>query len=137
MTQGFFTMKHVIRNSSTHENNRWRKSAGTASDQVLRVLPTSDGDGYSNSNHADCRMRQRGLRKSDFSLVREFGSVTNEGFILRRKDVEAAQCEMKRVISDLERLTGVAVITKDQTVVSCYRPTKLKRKRMLKEVNWT
>lgn len=130
-------MKHAIRNSSTHEDDRRRKSAGTTFDQVGQALPTSDGDGYSNSNHADCRMRQRGLRKADFSLVREFGSVTNEGFILRRKDVEAAKCEMKGVISDLERLTGVALITKDQTVVTCYRPTKSKRKRMLKEVNWT
>lgn len=132
-------MKHsCVPKCSRHRPGNGRGNAASVpSGRRQPVCSGSPANRYSNSNHANRRMRQRGLRKADLELITQFGSIIDDGFILRRKDAEAAKCEMKRTIADLDRLAGVAVITKSDTVVTYYRPTKSKRRRMLQKANLT
>ena len=87
------------------------------------------------SNHAEARMRQRGLRLNDLDLVLRCASEIGEDiYFLSRKDAEREISRRKREIQALERLQGQKVIVADATVVTCYRSHRRDQKRMLQKV---
>jgi hypothetical protein len=83
------------------------------------------------SHHADARIRQRGVRASDLALVVAHGTPVDDGYFLRTRDVAAAEAEMKRTITRLHRLEGAFVAVADDTVLSVYRPCKVRRRKLL------
>jgi hypothetical protein len=83
------------------------------------------------SAHADGRLRQRGLRASDVALVLEHGTPVRDGVLLRGRDVAAAEAEMKRTLARLHRLRGTFVALAGGTVLSVYRPAKVRRRKLL------
>jgi hypothetical protein len=83
------------------------------------------------SHHAATRIRQRGLRASDVALVLAHGTPVRDGFLLRTRDVAAAEAEMKRTVSRLHRLAGTFVAVAEDTVLSVYRPAKMRRRKLL------
>lgn len=62
------------------------------------------------SSLADGRIRQRGVRAPD---------------------VAATEAEMKRTIARLHRLAGTFVAVAEDTVLSVYRPCKVRRRKLL------
>ena len=49
------------------------------------------------SDHADGRLRQRGVRASDVALVVTHGTPVSDGYLLRARDVAAARpCKVRR-----------------------------------------
>lgn len=102
------------------------------------------------SRHAITRLRQRGFRPRDVDLVVEHGTVTHDGILLSRKDVEREiellrkqlakrpqrpekSATIRRRIGQLERLSGTAVYIEEGTVVSVYRPCPERCSRMIRE----
>jgi hypothetical protein len=83
------------------------------------------------SHHADGRIQQRGLRASDLSLVITHGTAVRDGYLLRTRDVAAAEAELKRRITRLHRLAGTFVAVAEDTVLSVYRPCKVRRRKLL------
>jgi hypothetical protein len=70
------------------------------------------------------RLRQRGLREGDVALVLAHGTPTAEAVVLTDKDVERAVAECRRQIAQLERLRGTAVFTREEAVVTAFRPDR-------------
>ena len=72
------------------------------------------------SLHADSRARQRGFRRSDIDLILTFGTPTDDGTVLTRRDAQRSVEALKRQIADLERLSGAAVVTDGPSVITLY-----------------
>ncbi|HJO24557.1 MAG: hypothetical protein QF890_10130 [Myxococcota bacterium] len=73
--------------------------------------------------HALSRLRQRGHRERDLDLVADFGTATDGAIVLTRNDVARAVAECRRLIGNLERLSGTAVFTAGPRVKTVFRPT--------------
>ncbi|MDV7145636.1 hypothetical protein R3X27_23380 [Tropicimonas sp. TH_r6] len=85
------------------------------------------------SRHAEARMRQRGLRDDDLSLVLEVASaVTSNAFILTDKDVTNEIRRLKRRIQRVERLRGTKVVVAEDTVVTAYHSNPRDQRRTLR-----
>lgn len=88
------------------------------------------------SKHATVRHRQRGFRDGDIDLIQEYGTATDDGILLRRKDVDQAmneiRAEAKRKITKLERLEGTYVAMPDESVVTFQRAHCRKQRSILK-----
>ena len=82
------------------------------------------------SLHAVRRAGQRGKRRSDLDLVREFGTPVEDGYYLHRKDVERSLGDVKRLLKRLEHLVGTYLVVRGDTIVTVYRPTKRQRRRL-------
>lgn len=81
------------------------------------------------SKHAAERVRQRGYRERDIDLVLEHGQPVPNGVLLTARDVARAEAELKRKLARLERLKGTFIAVKGETVLSVYRPGKVRRVR--------
>jgi len=102
--------------------------------QAIDLQQDDGGEGnkpYSSmvlSNHAEQRIRQRGLRHSDITLILDHGTPAGEATVLRNRDVQNVISHLKETMRRLNRLAGVAVIMEQDTIVSVYRPSKSKRR---------
>ncbi len=85
------------------------------------------------TDHAARRMRQRGFRESDARTVLENGTPSDDGVLLTRRDVAERIAEYRARIAELERLRGAAIFLSGGRVVSVYRPSRKKVRRMLRE----
>jgi hypothetical protein len=77
---------------------------------------------YHLTRHAEVRLRQRGLRERDVEVVLAHGTPTPEAVVLTNKDVDRVVGECRRLIAQLERLRGTAVFTREEVVVTTFRP---------------
>jgi hypothetical protein len=71
------------------------------------------------------------VRAADVALVVVHGTAVRGGYLLRARDVAAAEAEMKRTIARLHRLAGTFVAVAEDTVLSVYRPCKVRRRKLL------
>ena len=83
------------------------------------------------STHAQQRLQQRGLHETDLELIVFHGTITRDGYLLRRNDVARIEREVKSLISRLNRLEGKYVVVKGGTIVTAYHPTEKKSKKLL------
>ena len=82
------------------------------------------------SSHAKMRMRQRGIRNRDITLILECGTrIDDETWLMRDRDVRREIETRKREIQALERLASKKVVMRDEQVVTAYssRPDDQKR----------
>ena len=84
------------------------------------------------SSHAQQRLQQRGLNRSDIDLILAHGTETSDGYYLRRRDVKEAEREFRKLINHLNRLAGKYVVVDGDTVITAYHPGKKKQKRVLR-----
>ena len=118
------------RSSHVHRPNPNPETKNSGSGQGIE---DRSGKRLNLSKHAEERVQQRGFKPSDLELIFEYGTHTNESTVLRKKDVEEAASRLKHDINRLYRLAGSAVIVQDNTILSIYRPSKAKRRRMLSQ----
>ena len=86
------------------------------------------------SQHAQARVRQRGLCECDVEAIVQAGtSVDGDSVLLLDQDVEREVRKRKREIAALERLRGCRVVVAgEKTVVTVYRPSRKTEKRLLR-----
>ncbi len=73
------------------------------------------------TNHAETRMRQRGFRKADVSLVLSIATpVAEDAFFLSDKDAAREIERRRREIQQLERLRGTKLVVDGDTVITLY-----------------
>ena len=82
--------------------------------------------------HALRRLRQRGLYPEDLDLIVEHGTETNDGYFLRRIDVEAVEISQRRIIERLYKLEGKFIVVEGADVISAYHPTRKKKQKILR-----
>jgi hypothetical protein len=85
------------------------------------------------TNHAETRLRQRGLRESDIPMIVAAGTpVDDDSVFLLARDVDREIQRRKREICALERLRGCRVIIAGKMVVTIYRPSSKREKKLLR-----
>jgi len=83
--------------------------------------------------HVEKRMRQRGLRDADLSLVMEVASpVGADVWLLTDEDVAREVGRLKRRLQRVERLRGTKVVVSEDAVVTAYRSTSNDQRRTLR-----
>ena len=85
------------------------------------------------SQHADKRIRQRGLRECDIDVILSAGSpVGDDSHMLLDQDVDRTVRCLKREIAALERLRGCRAVLQSDKLITVYRPSKRTDKRLLR-----
>ncbi|MCY3879682.1 MAG: hypothetical protein OXF74_10965 [Rhodobacteraceae bacterium] len=81
--------------------------------------------------HAVIRCGERGFRETDFDLIAEYGTMTNEGFLLTRKDIMKAERAAKILVHRLSKLQDSFVATTDDggAAKTIFRVTRKQRRR--------
>lgn len=73
------------------------------------------------THHAEARMRQRGFRNVDVSLVLSVATrVADDAFFLSDKDAAREIERRRREIQQLERLRGTKLIVEGEALVTLY-----------------
>ena len=90
------------------------------------------------TKHAAARHSQRGFQIGDLDLIMENGTETADGIFIRTKDVARAvnevKQEMNRRIKKLERLRDTYVVVSEGRIVSIYRPSYRRQKKILRQM---
>ena len=85
------------------------------------------------TQHAESRIRQRGLRESDIPMIVDAGTpVDDDSLLLLAQDVDREIRRRKQEISALERLRGCRVVIAADKVGTVYRPSRRTEKRLLR-----
>ena len=88
------------------------------------------------TDHALQRMNQRGYRKRDVDVVLRYGTTIRDAVVfLSRKDAERAILDAKEEIRALERLKGTKLVVETDSIVTLYRPSRRRVKRMFRHKN--
>ena len=85
------------------------------------------------ARHAETRMRHRGIRRSDVSLILECGTeIDDETWLMRNRDVKREIERRRKDIQTLGRLNNRKVVMRGQYVTTVYSSQSEDRKRTLR-----
>ncbi len=85
------------------------------------------------TQHAQSRVRQRGMRESDIPVIVAAGTpVDDDSLFLLAQDVDREIRLRKQEINALERLRGCRVVIAGDKVLTVYRPSRRTEKRLLR-----
>ena len=76
------------------------------------------------TRHAETRMSQRGLRKSDLDVILALGTgIGRDRIMLMKQDAVKEIESLKKQIANIERLTGKVLVVSDGHLVTAYHET--------------
>lgn len=84
------------------------------------------------THHAIARLGQRGFRDDDLDLIRLIGTPVEGGYLVRERDCQRAEGQLKRLGDRIRRLKGKRVVEDGRCVVTAYHATKSKAKRLVR-----
>lgn len=84
------------------------------------------------TRHAILRLSQRGIRADDLELAEFIGTEVEGGCLVRRKDVQAFVCELKKLADQAQRLEGKRVVRPGDKVITAYHASRAKERRLLR-----
>jgi hypothetical protein len=84
------------------------------------------------THHATIRMAQRGFSNCDLDLVRLLGAEVEGGFIVRAKDCQTFESEIRQLLARVRRLVGARVVVADNHIVTAYHATPANERRLLR-----
>ena len=85
------------------------------------------------SQHAETRMQQRGIRKTDIPIILEYGTqIDDETYFMRNRDAAREIETRKREIQALSRLVNRKVVIRDGRVITAYPSNSADQKRTLR-----
>lgn len=83
--------------------------------------------------HAATRMAQRGLGNDDVELIKRIGTEVEGGFLVRKRDFQALDRELKRIRERARRLVGKRLVIQGDVVVTAYHAVRDKARRLLRD----
>lgn len=85
---------------------------------------------YNLTMHAKNRLQQRGLSARQIELVMAHGVPVEDGYVMTKNAAIDRITELKREIKDIERLKNVTVIDLEGVIVTVYRVSDRRIRRM-------
>lgn len=85
------------------------------------------------TQHVVARAQQRGVKESDLPLVCEFGTEVSGGYLMTKKDIEAAERWFRQELDRLSKLQDVFVAADGDDLITTFRATKVQRRDRLKK----
>ena len=82
--------------------------------------------------HAALRIAQRGIRHDDLDLIQWIGTEVEGGYLVRQRDFQALERDLKRLREKVRRLIGKRVVIAGGTVVTAYHTQSSKERRLLR-----
>jgi hypothetical protein len=84
------------------------------------------------TQHAMLRMSQRGIRLDDLQLIEAIGTEVDGGYLLRQKDFQTLERELKTLRDQARRLVGKRVVQAGDAVVTAYHASRADERRLLR-----
>jgi hypothetical protein len=84
------------------------------------------------TRHAVRRMAQRSFREDDLDLIMMIGTEVEDGYLVRAKDCQAAERELKRLLDQVRRLEGKRLVVEGGSVITAYRPGRETGRRLMR-----
>lgn len=82
--------------------------------------------------HAATRMAQRAIRGDDLELITWIGTEVEGGYVIRKRDYQAVERQLKLLMVRLRRLQGKRVVIADGRTVTVYHARQTKERRLLR-----
>lgn len=82
--------------------------------------------------HAEMRMSQRGLVNGDIELIKWIGTEVEGGYLVREKDFQALERELKQLRDHARRLVGKRLVVEGDNIVTAYHAVRSKERRLLR-----
>jgi hypothetical protein len=79
-------------------------------------------------------MAQRGIGHEDLLLIEAIGSEVEGGYLVREKDFQALDRELRRLRDRARKLVGKRIVTDGGWVITAYHARRSKERRLLREV---
>jgi len=84
------------------------------------------------TRHAVARMAQRGFRGDDHDLIRLIGTPVEDGYLVRDRDYQAAERELKLLLERVRRLNGKRLVIAAGRIVTAYPAGKATKRRLIR-----
>jgi hypothetical protein len=84
------------------------------------------------THHALIRMAQRALDTEDVDLIMWMGTEVEGGYLVREKDFQAIDREVRKKLDRLRRLVGKRAVVRSGRVVTAYHTARRKERRLLR-----
>ena len=85
---------------------------------------------YNLTMHAQRRLQQRGLSTRQIELVMAHGVPVDHGYVMTKNAASIRIAELKEEMKDIERLSNVTVIDLQGNIVTAYRVSDRRIRRM-------
>ncbi len=85
---------------------------------------------YRLTEHANCRLQQRGLSRRQIELVMAHGVPVDDGYVMTKSAADQRIAELKQEMKLIERLNNVTVIDLHGTIATVYRVSDRRIRRM-------
>jgi hypothetical protein len=82
--------------------------------------------------HAVKRMAQRGLADDDVELIRWIGTEVEGGYLVREKDFQALDRELKRLRDQARKLVGKRLVLAGDRLITAYHAAGSKQRLLLR-----
>jgi hypothetical protein len=83
------------------------------------------------TKHAGIRLAQRSIPLKDVDLIALIGTEVADGFLVRNKDCEAIEHQLKQLRERIRRLRGKRLVVLSGHIVTGYHATRRKQRRLL------
>jgi len=82
--------------------------------------------------HVVKRMAQRGLADDDVELIRWIGTEVEGGYLVREKDFQALDRELRQLRDQARRLVGKRLVLEGDRLVTAYHAVHSKQRLLLR-----
>ena len=89
-------------------------------------------DAFRLTPHAISRMAQRGIGLRDADLIKYIGTQVEGGYLVRVRDFQALDRELKQLRDHARRLVGKRVVTEGDLIVTAYHAGRSKRRHLIR-----
>jgi hypothetical protein len=84
------------------------------------------------TRHAALRLAQRSIRLKDAELIALVGTEVEDGYLVRAKDYQEIEAEIKGLLQRLRRTIGKRLIVADGQIVTVYHASKRQHRRLVR-----
>jgi hypothetical protein len=84
------------------------------------------------TTHATLRMSQRGIAEDAIEWIKWIGTEVEGGYLVREKDFQSLDRDVKRLRDHVRRLVGKRLVVKGNRLVTAYHATPSKERRLLR-----
>src|SRR5262249_10564061 len=84
------------------------------------------------TSHAAIRMAQRGFADDDLELIRWIGTEVEGGYLVREKDFQALDRDLKQLRDHARKLVGKRLVEVGNRTITAYHASHNKRRRLLR-----
>jgi hypothetical protein len=83
------------------------------------------------TKHAGIRLAQRSIQDAD--LIAIIGTEVADGYLVRDRDVEVVEHQLKKLIERIRRLRGKRLVVIEGRIVTGYHATSRQERRLLED----